>query len=444
VSTFTAFLRANPAVAAILAASVIVAIVFGTLAILMTRAGVSLRPLAFLAGFFAIVGGPQVAFHVAQALGVIPKKNLTWTFGKDRVPAGYDEQDALLAADDGRFRDPDAVFGPGIDRDLVTDLRRAGAESPFGDAEVAQMAVIPPTSSAVVARYRDAASASAAQGKYVAMAAGFSPPTGSDGAITFTRPQGDVVKVLTAGRTLIALSGPDEPSVDSRLRSSRVVTRREAGFMTPLDPTASEFWLYRPSVLASIVVVLLIIATLFFFKGSAWAATVRARDGVPVQPATELRERLLGTNTIDAPFTVAEREDGKVMVTWRFADAKWVDLARAHGMRNTHRIILELDEASKTVYPTEQYTRMDWSAGAGGGSFRWATGMGITFFQVEHQRVFGLQLDERGRFVPNLSYSYRFNLQEMKAPLISAVTNAGWQWRPTIWQGPTWLRWLTH
>ena len=70
--------------------------------------------------------------------------------------------------------------------------------------------------------------------------------------------------------------------------------------------------------------------------------------------------------------------------------------------------------------------------------------MGITFFQVEHQRVFGLQIDQRGRFVPKLSYSYTFDLQEMKAPLISAVTNAGWHWRPTVWQGPTWLRWLTH
>jgi hypothetical protein len=278
----------------------------------------------------------------------------------------------------------------------------------------------------------------------VTMAAGAAPPPGSDGAHTFTRPQGDVVKVLTAGRTLIALSGPDEPTVATRLRDSRIITRRESGLVTPLDASASDFWLYRPAVLASILVVLVAVATLYFFKMSAWAATIPAPAGAPAQPTSELRGRLLAVNSIDAPFSVSEREDGKIVVTWRFADAKWVDLARAHGMRNTHRIVLELDDATKTVYPTEQYTRMDWSAGAGGGSLRWATGMGITFFQVEHQRVFGLQIDQRGRFVPKLSYSYTFNLQEMKAPLISAVTNAGWDWRPTIWQGPTWLRWLTH
>ena len=443
-STTIAFFRANPALIAIAAALGIVAIVFTVAAILMTRSGVSLRPIAFMAGFLAIVGGPQVALHLARALGKIPTKDLTWTFGKDRVPAGYIEQEATLAAEDGRFRDPVAVFGDQIDRDLVTDLRRAGPDTPFGDAEVAQMAVIPPSSSAIVARYRDAATAAAARGRYLAMAAGFEPPAGIDGAITFTRPQGDVVKLLTAGRTLIALSGPDEKAVSDRLRESRIIKRQEQGVFTPLDPTASEFWLYRPPVLISIVGVLLIIATLYFFKASAWAATTPAQPGVVPQPASEIRDRLLAVNALDAPFAVTERDDGKIVVTWKFADAKWIDLARAHGMRNTHRIILELDDATKTVYPTEQYTRMDWSAGADGGSLRWATGKGITFYQVEHQRVFGLQIDERGRLTPKLSYSYTFDLQEMKAPLIAAVTTAGWRWRPTIWQGPSWLRWLTH
>jgi len=69
--------------------------------------------------------------------------------------------------------------------------------------------------------------------------------------------------------------------------------------------------------------------------------------------------------------------------------------------------------------------------------------MGIIFFQREQQRVFGLQLDAQGRFKPALSYGYRFDLDGMKSPLIEAVTRAGWTWRPVLWQGPAWLRWLT-
>jgi hypothetical protein len=89
VSTAIAFTRANPVVGAMLGALAIVVVVFGISAIVMTRAGLSLRLLAFMAGFLAIVGGPQVAFHFSQALGVIPKRDPTWTFGKDRVSAAY-------------------------------------------------------------------------------------------------------------------------------------------------------------------------------------------------------------------------------------------------------------------------------------------------------------------------------------------------------------------
>lgn len=68
---------------------------------------------------------------------------------------------------------------------------------------------------------------------------------------------------------------------------------------------------------------------------------------------------------------------------------------------------------------------------------------GIAFFQLERERVFGVQLDERGRPTANLSYEYRFDARELKAPLIELVTAAGWTWRPTLLEGPAWLRWMT-
>ena len=66
------------------------------------------------------------------------------------------------------------------------------------------------------------------------------------------------------------------------------------------------------------------------------------------------------------------------------------------------------------------------------------------FFQYEHQRVFGLQLDSDGRPTPQLTYAYTFDLQEMKSPLVETITRAGWCWQPVAWQAPPWLRWLTE
>ena len=126
------------------------------------------------------------------------------------------------------------------------------------------------------------------------------------------------------------------------------------------------------------------------------------------------------------PFQIERgSQPNEFFATWRYADAKWIDLQRARSMTRTSRIRMVLDEATRTVRATDYAASFDWSAGRGGANLEWKTGFGIVFFQYEHQRVFGLQLDEQGRFKPELSYAYTFNLQEMKSPLIETVTRAG-------------------
>ena len=131
--------------------------------------------------------------------------------------------------------------------------------------------------------------------------------------------------------------------------------------------------------------------------------------------------------------------DGRIAVTWRHADARFVDFASAHRMVRTHRLLLRLDEAARRVRVTEQSTEFDARAGLGGASLRWRTGLGITFFQVDHRRVFGLQFGPDGRPTGALSYAWRFNLNELKAPFIGAVTGAGWDWQPVMLDLPALL-----
>jgi len=161
--------------------------------------------------------------------------------------------------------------------------------------------------------------------------------------------------------------------------------------------------------------------------------------------ASELGARLEAINGLDVPFRIERgTEPNEYFATWRYADAKWVDLLRARGLRHMIRIRLQLDENARKVRATDYASAFDWSAGQGGARLEWRTGFGIVFFQTEQRRVFGLQVDENGKFKPELSYAYKFNLSEMKSPLIDATTRAGWTWRPTVWLGPAWLRWLTE
>jgi hypothetical protein len=197
-------------------------------------------------------------------------------------------------------------------------------------------------------------------------------------------------------------------------------------------------------IAASALLVYILFVAVYFLKGSAWATRIDAKRVDRALSANELRERLLALNAFDIPFRIEADGDGEVSATWKYADAKWVDLARVHGIRRIHRIRMTLDEANRKVRATDFQAAYDWSAGGGGGSIAWKASTGIVLFQYEHQRVYGLQLDSEGRAKPELSYAYTFDLQEMKSPLVQAVTQSGWNWQPVAWQAPEWLRWLTE
>jgi hypothetical protein len=197
-------------------------------------------------------------------------------------------------------------------------------------------------------------------------------------------------------------------------------------------------------IAASVLLVYTLLFSMYFLKGAAWATRVDAKSVQRVLSRAELKERLLALNTLDIPFQIEAHDDGELSATWNYANAKWVDLARAHGMRRIHRIRMNFDEASRKIRATDYQSAYDWSAGAGGAGIAWKAQTGIVFFQYEHQRVYGLQLDSQGRPTPQFSYTYTFDLQEMKSPLIETVTQAGWIWQPVAWQAPEWLRWFAE
>lgn len=435
----TQFFRANPGAAIITALILMATFVLSLVGFMMSKSGVSMRPIAFIAGFFAIVIIPQALGHYGQAFGWIPKKDLTWVAGSSSA-SNWTAREDLLTVKNGRFANPVAVYGPDVDTTLINELR-GRLSNIFGTANAAEMAITRSMSTVVLATFNDEQLAQEALQQYAAAMIGGLPPLDADGTHTILR-QNDAVKLLRAGRTIVAYTAPSVAEVSAALAASPIVRKA-----TPADKkTEDEFWLYRVPVLVTITVALVLFATVYFFRGAMWASEAPAAAGVAPVPSSTLRERLMAINELNVPFSIAPSlEDSSLLVaTYRYADAKWMDLARVHGMRRTYRIVMKLDEKAGTVRPTEQIATMDWSAGPSGANFQWMTARGITFFQYEHQRVYGLQLDSNFKFTPKLSYQYTFNLQEMKAPIIDAVTRSGWRWRPMFIEGPSWMHWLTH
>jgi hypothetical protein len=219
-----------------------------------------------------------------------------------------------------------------------------------------------------------------------------------------------------------------------------VLAQAEAGRFVTFPSTTSTKAIIGIALFAYVGIV-----ALYFLKGLAWATRVDAKAAAEFVSGSYLREQLLALNRLDIPFRIesGERQDELVAV-WRYADAKWIDLARAHGMRRLHRIVLRFDESERKVRATDFQTAYDWSAGGSGASFEWRATTGVVLFQYEHQRVFGVQLGSGGSAPRAITYSYTFDLQEMKSPLIEAVTQSGWRWQPVAWQAPSWLRWATE
>lgn len=438
-STTTALLRENPALLVMVVAAAIGTVVFVLLGAVMSRSGASLRPNLFVAGMFALVLLPQFAYHLGVATGVVPRRNLTWMPTADQASAhGWVERESALVVRGGAFANLAAVFGPDIDVSLGSDLRAAGV-APFANAEAARMALLPPAGSAIVARFPSNAAASSAAREYTRQALGVWPDLDADGLRTASRPAGDAVKLAVVGPTLVIVSGMDDRSATKHLHTLGAIAPARA----PSGPGSERYWLYRPGVLPALLVALLAVYVIAFFKGATWAGAIPAVANVEPVTAAELRQRLLAIRSKNVPLTIEKENDQRLVVTWRFADAQWLDLARAHKLRHVARVILELDPKVPIVRVTDQMTRFDADAGVGGASLERRTKRGVTFFQAERGHVFGWQFDANGQPSARQDYAWRFNAQEMKAPLIEVVTRAGWQWRPTPWSGPQWLRWLT-
>jgi hypothetical protein len=410
------FLRTNAGLTAWLGIFLIATVVLGFSAFLMSARGMSLKPVWWFIGCLLLVGLPQMAYHAYVAFS-----------SSTAAPS------SPVASSNPEFENPEALFTAVPDGAMVTEIPPQAAFGLWGRAEAGRHVTMPDGDTMMIARFKSEAEAGRAVGDYL-RESGLESSARADGSGGFVIPGAEsrFARVYARGKVLVmhTTTGtpPGSPSPAAAADPMKRFTASTSGKV----------------IAGSALLVYTLLFSVYFLKGAAWATRVDAKSVQRVLSRAELQERLLALNTLDIPFQIEAHDDGELSATWNYANAKWVDLARAHGMRRIHRIRMTFDEADRKIRATDYQSAYDWSAGAGGAGIAWKASTGIVFFQYEHQRVFGLQLDSQGRPMPQLSYAYTFDLQEMKAPLIETITQAGWQWQPVAWQAPEWLRWVTE
>jgi len=410
----------------------------------MRRSGASLKPLVFFFGFVAIIGVPQASVHFLDA----------WAHA--RQSSGPDARAASPASSPspkGGTLKPvpwERVFGPRADPDLISDAKRGLAEI-LATASVAKLSFDRNGDSALAARFGSEADAAQALNRYGTFFQ-FAEVSGSDEQGWTARRaggQGEWTHVVAAGNELYAWSGASrERVVANRVRALGAITA-PGKTARPANPAprqqVSSRLVGNPLAMSVFVVLNLIMAVGWFFKASSWAGRVTPNRGTQPLDASSLRARLLASTREETPTVVRLLPDDQtVEVTWRYADAKWLDAMRANRMRRVHRLRLELDERRHQVRVREYWAALDGSASPGELQLKWQAAAGMQFFQVEHRKEYGVQVDDHNRPTGALSTGYHFDLQELKAPIISAITESGWSWQPVMWNTPDSLRPLTE
>jgi hypothetical protein len=436
------WIRENPQFSAIIGFLVILTIVVTALGVSMARAGASLRPIVFFLGFVGIVAGPQAFVHLLDG----------FVLRKARIQSEVTPETAPIRTEPSRLNPVDwsIVFGPKADPTLITDAKR-GLSQILGDAIEAKLSFNVDGESALAARFPSANAAAKALDIYGTFFA-FDGAQGSDAHGWTARRhggQGEWVHVVSAGPELYAWTGAEKKQVlANRARALGPVPDFVEATAKPADAPAANLvsnqLRSKVGLMSAFVCINLVVAVLWFFKGSAWAARIQGSE--MARPASEqaVRSALLGINKTDVPTDVTLQPDGSIAVTWRYANARWFDLMRVHQMKRTQRLVLHFDERHHMVRVREYWSAFDASAGMKDLRLDWKMATGIQFFAIEHKRVFGVQLGADGKPTGELSKAYTFNLQELKAPIIEAVTRAGWTWQPVTWNAPAAFRWLTE
>lgn len=420
-------------IALFLAISLLLAVLLG---ILMRRAGVSLKPLVFFFGLLAIIAVPQMVVHLLDA------------FVHARQVRQQPAERATVSSATAALRTLhpvswDIVFGPNADPSLITNAK-SGLGYILSDALEAKISFNAAGESALAARFANAEAAAAALNRYGSFFQ-FAQVNGSDARGWTARRfngQGEWNHVVVAGNELYAWSGNTKESVEAnRLRAlgPLLAEANSAGIAasvsnapskTQVSTRLSSNW----RAMTAFLVINLALAVFWFFKGSTWSVRQPAQSGTQPEPAASLRNRLLALNQKEVPVQViASPNDDTFEITWRYADAQWFDLMRAHKMRRAHKLELALDERNHTARVQEYWSAFDASAGPNDLRLSWTAARRMQFFEFEHRRVFGLQLDTSGKPTRDLSKAYTFNLQELKQPIIEAVTASGWTWQPVMW-----------
>ncbi len=248
-------------------------------------------------------------------------------------------------------------------------------------------------------------------------------PTSS--SAQYKKKDGDFTRLLSVENYVIDIEAKDEKELDKSLKSFKFIKEN------PNKNLVLEFFKKDLRVTGGIIAGYYVLLFFAMIPLTSWVAAVGGNKKNAKLDSTALQDRLLELNQLDLPFQVVQAKNGVIVAEWKFADAKWAGVMQANGVKSVDKLLLRLDPESSTVRAVVDTRTISWTEGSGKTALVPKMLKGINFFQFNKEQLQGLSYKEGG-WKPTTNYNYKFNLGEMRSPLIQAITDGGWAFKPVV------------
>jgi len=158
----------------------------------------------------------------------------------------------------------------------------------------------------------------------------------------------------------------------------------------------------------------------------------RKRPNVPAVNKQELIGKLLALNDSSKPYHIIKGEETDIIAEWKIVDAKWYGIFNKSGLKESYKAYLLIDKSRFSVRCCEEFGTISWNAGLNGlipnvhyskSFFR-----GRILYKKKIAKGFGIKQLES--FETGKVYDYKFDVNEIRGPIIATVEENGWEWVP--------------
>jgi hypothetical protein len=160
----------------------------------------------------------------------------------------------------------------------------------------------------------------------------------------------------------------------------------------------------------------------------------KKKSSIPAVSKETLIMRLLSLNDSSKPYHLLKGEETDLIADWKIVDASWYGIFSKSRLKTVYRALLCVDETRHTVRCFEEYGSVSWTAGTSGLTpvvqFRKSHFSGRILFKKSWG--VGYAIKDLKTLKVGKVYEYKFDINEIRDPIIKTVEQCGWEWVPVL------------